>query len=475
MTMTSSRRRLFLKRGTLGIAALPVLPLLPLSPLPAAALETGPPAAGANGVAVQLNVRDFGAAGDGNTKDTLAFQQALDRCAVFGGGEVFVPAGLYLIGAIVIGAATTLRLDGQATLQGSPDLADYPLTQVRWEGHWIKGYIGLVSALNVAGIGIRGKGKIVGSTAIKGRIDAATGWRHPALLELTNCRNVRIADCTAQQNDMWAIHPVYCEDIGFENMTIHGGADGIDVDSCKMVRIAGCTFVTADDCISLKSGRGEEGRALMRPTEDVRISDCTFTDRRWACIGIGSETSGGIRNVHIERCHCLGAKTFAVYIKSRPGRGAFIEDIHIDDMDVAGTGDGFLRINMLDSGKQDAAPVPGLDGIPTIRNFHFSRIRVRDVPVLVDASAIHPDKPLTGFSLTDISGTCGKGIALAHMRDVVLRDIAVGGYAGPLLATCDVSGMGLSGAAALPASVRPADVPAPATTWTPALRQESNP
>ncbi len=108
------------------------------------------------------------------------------------------------------------------------------------------------------------------------------------------------------------------------------GADGIDVDSCRHVIIDGCEFETRDDCISLKSGRGEEGYTILRPTEDVRISNCTFTDAYWACIGIGSETSGGIRNVRVEHCKCLGARTYAIYIKSRPGRGAYIEDIYYE-------------------------------------------------------------------------------------------------------------------------------------------------
>ena len=83
-------------------------------------------------------------------------------------------------------------------------------------------------------------------------------------------------------------------------------------------RDRGCDFDTGDDCISLKSGRGEEGYTINRPTEDVHISNCTFADYVWACIGIGSETSAGIRNVHIERCKCLAAAHLAIYIKSRP-------------------------------------------------------------------------------------------------------------------------------------------------------------
>lgn len=411
------------------------------------------------GPSVRLNIRDFGAKGDGTTKDTLAFQQALDRCLVLGGGEVLVPAGQYLIGTISLHSNTTLRLEEGATLQGSPDLADYPLSQVRWEGKWIKGYPGLIVAVDAQNITLTGKGKILGNTAIIGRVDRATGMRHPALLEFVNCKHVLVEDLYTKQNDMWSTHPVYCEDITFRNLTVHGEADGIDVDSCKRVVIDSCEFETADDCISLKSGRGMEGNTIGRPTEDVHISNCIFHDLHWACIGIGSETSAGIRNVRVEHCKCLSAKTFAIYIKSRPGRGAFIEDIVMNDLEVSGAQMGFLRLNILDSGKQDEMPVPGLDGIPTIRNFQFHNIRVTDMPVLVEAVNIHPSKPLDGFVLDNITGTCRKGISLANMKHVTLKGIAVTGYEGPLLSTVNVSGSGLQGATAL----TPAKTPDPIT------------
>jgi polygalacturonase len=409
--------------------------------------------------AVRLNVKDFGAVGDGETKDTLAVQQALDRCNVLGGGEVLIPQGRYLTGAIVLRSNTVLRIEEQASLLGSPDLADYPLTQVRWEGKWIKGHNGYISAVDATDIAIVGKGKIIGNTAIKGRYNRQTGVRNPALLEFTSCRNVRIEDCYTAQNDMWSIHPVYCENVTFRNMTVNGNADGIDVDSCRHVVIDGCDFATGDDCISLKSGRGIEGNIIGIPTEDVRISNCTFHDQHWACIGIGSETSAGIRNVHVEHCRCLSARTFAIYIKSRPGRGAFIEDIYMDDIEVEGAQAGFLRINIANSGLQDQAPVQGDQGIPTIRNFHFSNIRVKDMPMLVDAVSIHPHKPLDGFSLTNVTGTCKKGIELANMNHVTLKNIDVTGYDGPLLRTYHVSGTGLKGAVALPEPKPAAPVP----------------
>ncbi len=454
-------RRKFLQSAASTLAALPLLSATRNLSAQHASPEPPSPAS----ISLTLDIKTFGAVGDGKTNDTLAIQQALDRCSVLGGGQAFVPAGDYLIGALMLRSNTTLHLDAGASLLGSPNLADYPLTQVRWEGHWVKGYIGLMSAMDATNIGITGTGRIVGNAAIKGRMDSQNGLRHPALLEFINCSHLRVEGCVTEQNDMWSIHPVYCDDVLFRNVTVRGGADGIDVDSCKHVVIEGCTFATGDDCISLKSGRGAEGYAIHRPTEDVRISNCTFSDAHWACIGIGSETSGGIRNVYVDHCKCTGARTFAIYIKSRPGRGAFIENIYMSDLDVSGAQQGFLRFNILDSGKQDEVAVPGENGIPTIRNFNFNNIRVTDVPILVDGVGIDPAKPLEGLSLTNISGTCGKGIFLANIKHAVLRNIRVTGYTGALLNTCNVTGTGLSNAAPLQPTKIPAPIPPPAQPY----------
>ena len=416
---------------------------------------------------VTLNVKDYGATGDGKTKDTLALQLTIERCAALGGGEVVVPAGDYLTGALALRSNVTLRVEEGATLNGSPDMTDYPFAQVRWEGHWMKGYIGFISATDAENIGIVGKGKIIGSPAVKGRLERPSGNRLPALLEFNNCKNVLVQDVYTQNYGMWSIHPTYTDDITFKNVTVMSGADGIDVDSCKHVIIDGCDFDTTDDCISLKSGRGIEGYTILRTTEDVRISNCSFKDKVWACIGIGSETSGGIRNVHVEKCKCLGAGTFAIYIKSRPGRGAFIEDIYMNDLEVSGAKNGFLRFNILNSGIADTPNlVPGDEGIPTIKNFHFSNIKVTDVPVLVDGVGIHPNKPLDGFSLTNVTGTCGKGISLANIKNAKLGDIKVTGFEGPLLSTYNVTGTGLTGATKLEAAKTPDPILPPATPYT---------
>lgn len=455
MTIDPRGRRDLLKWTATGALLAPVFSSTPLleaaTPAKKAAVphHATTPAAAAPPAKVILNVRDYGATGDGTTKDTIALQQTIERCSVLGGGEVLVPAGTYLTGTLALRSGVTLRLEKGAELLGSPDMADYLLAQIRWEGRWREGYSALIVAVDAENIGIIGPGSITGSKAVRGRVDRATQRRLPALIEFTNCRNVVVQDCTTTQYGMWSTHPVYCEHVTFRNVVVNSGADGIDVDSCRHVTIDGCTFATGDDCISLKSGRGMEGNTIARPTEDVTITRCSFADSYFACIGIGSETSADIRNVRVEDCKFTGARSHAVYIKSRIGRGAFIENIAMNNLDVSGVRQGFLRLNFLNSGKQDEFPVPGDAGIPTVRNFSFTNVRVHDVPMLVQATEISARKPLLGFTLANVTGTCSKGIFLANVHQAVLRNIKVTGYEGALLHTANVSSMGLNGAVAI--------------------------
>jgi polygalacturonase len=472
MNRVRMERRNFLKAATQTLLAAPMLTALDgclrgthqsaANAALAPALGTAPPTP-----ALKLNVRDFGATGDGKTKDTLAIQQTIERCSVFGGGEVVVPAGDYLAGALSLRSNVVLRIEEGATLNGSPDMADYPLAQVRWEGHWIKGYSSFINATDAENIGLVGAGKIIGTPTERGRVERPSGMRLPALIEFNSCRNVRVEDLTTQNFGMWSIHPVYCENITFKNVTVKSGADGIDVDSCKHTVIDGCTFDTGDDSISLKSGRGAEGNDIGRVCEDTLIANCTLSDTGFANIGIGSETSGGVRGVRIEKCKFIHARSHAIFIKSRVGRGAFIEDVSASDLDVSGMGQGFLQISVLGVGKSDdAASVIGEAGIPTLRNFRFSNVRVTDMPDLVDAVNIDPRKPLDGFTLANVTGTCSKGIALANIKNAHLSGIKVTGFAGPLLSTVNVIGTGLAGAVKIdgPKTV-PDVVPPPATPY----------
>jgi hypothetical protein len=123
---------------------------------------------------------------------------------------------------------------------------------------------------------------------------------------------------------------------------------------------------------------------------------------------------------------------------------------------------GFLRINALSSGLQDEVPVAGDEGIPTLKNFKFSNVRVKDCPILADATGIHPRKPLEGFSFVNATGTCAKGITMANIRNAEIRDVKVTGYSGALVGVNNVTGTGLEGAAAIDPPKVPDAVPAAA-------------
>ncbi|PTY00537.1 glycoside hydrolase family 28 protein [Opitutus sp. ER46] len=394
------------------------------------------PAAAAN-ARPTFNVRAFGATGDGTTKDTAGFQKALDTCAVSGGGEVVVPAGTYLIGSIQLGQRTILRLEAGSVLNGSGDADDYPMVDVRWEGRWQPGRRALIYADNVDHIGIVGPGQINGHPEVA----KPQNPRGVVVLEPINCHDVRWEGFTVTQGGNWATHPTYCTKVVIRNVTITGRRDGIDVDSCKDVLIEGCRIDTGDDAISLKSGRGLNGARIGKPTENVVIRDCQLRCTRFACIGIGSETSAGIRNVRIERC-TFDSHTHAIYIKTRTGRAGVTENIVGDDLEV--TAGSFLRINLTRGGNTNTAddPVDGPLGVPEARNLRFSRVRMHG-KALVQATETLANKPILGLSLTSVTGTCESGIVLANVRDVELRDLRVTGFTGPLIKAENVTGKGL--------------------------------
>ena len=169
---------------------------------------------------LSLNVRDFDAKGDGATKDTAAIQRAIDRCSTFGGGEVVIPAGNYLTGAIALRSDVFIRLEKGAVITGTGDFDDYPVTQVRWEGKWIPGRVGLFYAIGARHFGISGPGEIVGNPALGGRPNAQNPLRHPALIEPIGCEDFVLEDFSSSYHLMWSIHPTNCRNIVIRNLTI---------------------------------------------------------------------------------------------------------------------------------------------------------------------------------------------------------------------------------------------------------------
>ena len=389
-----------------------------------------------------LDVRDFGAKGDGATKDTVAIQKALDACATAGGGSVLVSDGTFLTGSLVLGANTTLEIATHASLVGSADIADYPVVNIRWEGEFREGHRALLSAANVANVTITGGGSIFGAPPALSKLRNPRG---PVLIELAGCTNAVLENFTTQYQQLWSVHVLFCKNLTARGLTIRSvgaNGDGIDVDSCDGVTIEHCDINTGDDAISLKSGRGLAAQNLARPTQNVVIRDCRLHSSIYAALGFGTEMSGGIRNVKLENCIVSG-KQNAIFIKSRDGRGGFMEDISGENLTVLKSPT-FIGVDLMSKGIQATDPVPGaVEKWPRVQNLSFKNVRVQDVTALVAGKNVPAGRPVDGFSLADISGTCAHGIALANMTNVKLSGIHVTGFEGPLISTENVKGTGL--------------------------------
>ena len=267
-------------------------------------------------------------------------------------------------------------------------------------------------------------------------------------MEFLNCTNVRLEGFSVAYERMWAIHPTFCRDVVAKDLTIRStlaNGDGIDVDSCSNVFIDHCDIDTGDDAIALKSGRGMEGFQMARPTEDVRITRCTLGSH-FAGLAIGSEMSGGVRNVTVKDTTFTRGSN-SIFIKSRIGRGGAIENIA--GSHLVARASCFLRIDLLGRGIQDEQPMPGDEGIPSAKNVRFSDVDTT-CPTCVDAVLIPPQKPLDGLTLSHFTGTCRKPIELANIRNAKLDHVDVKSDATPpLVRIANVTGKGLEGAGPL--------------------------
>ncbi len=385
-----------------------------------------------------VNVCDLGAKGDGATKDTAAFQAALDSCATRGGGIVTVPAGDYLIGSVVVGANTTLQLQSGAKLTGSPDIADYPLLNVRWEGEFRPGHRALISSDNANHVTITGTGLISGPPASLSELRDPRG---PVLIELANGTNVTLNGFSTQYQHLWSIHLLFCQNVIARDLVIRTAAisngDGIDVDSCNGVTIEHCDINTGDDAISLKSGRGLSAVRLGRPTQNVLIKDCKLVSSLFAGLGIGTEMSGGVRDVRLENCLISGRQN-GIFIKSRDGRGGFMENITGENLTVSNSPT-LVGFDLMTKGVQATDPVPGdVEKWALVKNIRFNHVTVNNVRTLITGNNVPAQRPIDGFALSDITGTCGRGITLSNVLNAKFDGINVTGFSGALFTTNNV-------------------------------------
>ncbi|QDP97084.1 glycoside hydrolase family 28 protein [Microlunatus elymi] len=379
-----------------------------------------------------VKITDFGAVADGRTDCTAAIAASIGDVARTGGGRVVIPPGTYHTGPIHLLDDIDLHLTAGAVLQFSQDPDDYlPIVRTRYEGVDCYNYSPFVYAAGRANISLTGKGILDGSAddhhwwdwtraggdagdgpAKRELLDAAaagvpvaerrfgSGSRlRPGFVQFVDCRQVLVEGLTIRNSPMWVLHPLLCEDVIIRDVTVdsHGpNNDGCNPESCRNVLITGCTFDTGDDCIAIKSGKDHDGRRVNVPCENVVITDCLMRAGHGG-ITLGSETSGGIRNVVGERCTMDSPDLKrALRIKSSPRRGGVIENVRFRDITIGSVADAVIEI-ALDYENVRSGPYP-----PTVRDIEFSRVTAATAAPALNLVGL-PEAPITDVRLIDCS------------------------------------------------------------------------
>jgi exo-poly-alpha-galacturonosidase len=291
-------------------------------------------------------ITDYGAKDDTSVVNTIAIQKTIDVCAAKGGGVVVVPKGTFISGAIFLKKNVSLTVEKDGVLKGSANQVDYPQVQTRWEGEeriWTSAFI---NATGVDNIELTGEGTIDGSGDVWVMNAPSRGTRQqdttirrlgrPRMICFTSCKNIKIAGLRLHNQALWGLHILYCKKVLVENLNITAdhnipSSDGIDIDSSDEVLVTGCYINVNDDCISIKSGKDEDGLRVNRPSENIVIEKCTFGYGHGG-VAMGSETSGGIRNVEIRNCIFQEGQWAPVRFKSQPSRGGVVENITYRDL-----------------------------------------------------------------------------------------------------------------------------------------------
>jgi polygalacturonase len=334
-----------------------------------------------------LDVRDFGAVGDGKQLNTMAIQKAIDVCPA--GGTVLIPSGTFVSGALFLKSDMTFRVAAGGTLRGSTSIKDYPMIPSRFEGFELPGYASLLTLghrdrsgpANISNVTIAGEGVIDGSGLELGNAQkAASGNRaRGRAILMFNAQNVYVQGLTVSYGPAWTVHAVYSTKLTFSGLKLVSknaefriaNGDGIDADSSTHVNIFDCNFHTGDDSIAIKSGKNLEGFTIARPAEDIRITD-VVVDGSNGGIVIGSEMSGSVRRVLVQNCSLRNLNWESMDIKSNVVRGGTVEDIVFEDITASRTRQA-IRVTMNYSVNNDGAPAPVP---PTFRNLRFENITV---------------------------------------------------------------------------------------------------
>jgi unsaturated rhamnogalacturonyl hydrolase len=413
--------------------------------------------------APQYPARDFPITQYGaqpGTDCSAAIKAAIDACHAAGGGRVVVPAGEWLTGAIHLRSNVNLHVPAGATLRWLTEPAKYPLVQTRWEGVECMNFSPLIYACDQENIAVTGGGTLDGGAGwenwwawksrppgvttgpavpqetarqklfamgdkdvpVAERVFGAGQLLRPNFFQPYRCRNVLIEGVTMLRSPMWVLNPVLSQNVTIRGVKInsHGpNNDGCDPESCTDVLIEDTVFDTGDDCIAIKSGRNGDGRRVNVPTENVIIRRCVMKDGHGGVV-LGSECTGGIRNVFVEQCQMDSPELDrALRFKNNAVRGGVLENVFMRDVKIGRVSEAVLTIDLL---YEEGAKGPHR---PIVRNVQLDRVTSTGSPRVMFIRGFE-NAVIDGIRISDstFSGITSTEV-VTHTGAVTLKNVTI--------------------------------------------------
>ena len=408
-----------------------------------------------------FSVVDFGAKEGGIEKCTQAFANAIEKATKSGGGYVTVPKGKWLVGPIVLKDNVCVKFEDGTEILFSTDTDDYlPAVLSRHQGIDCYKHSAFIYANGATNIGVIGKAVLHGQgktwwdfrnaipksedpfvtlmemaeedVPLSERVfdDINKTLLAPCFIMPIYCKNILIEDISLKYGAYWTVNPVYSENIIIRNVSVEtigeygktGNGDGINLSSCKNVLIEGCTLNTGDDCITLKSGRGIDGYKKGIPTENVEVRNCVSLEGHGGVV-IGSETSGGIRNIYVHDCEFNGTDR-GLRIKTARGRGDAIENVWFENVKMGKMVKEMIKIHMPRyTDRYPAHPLTRMT--PRIRNLNFRNITCKGAGEYAIRIQGLPEMPIESITIEDISVESEQGILLIDAVAILIKDINI--------------------------------------------------
>lgn len=361
------------------------------------------------------SITEYESLSNGDTDWTSSFAKAVEDVEAQGGGTLFVPAGVYRTRSIELKSNMTLYLDAGAELSFLDKIEDYELLSGNFEGITRAMYKPLVYMKDAKNVTIKGNGIINGNgRAWWERIwDKTLEEARPCLVYFEHCENVKIQDVTLTNSPVWTVHPLFSTNVVVSGVTIKNPADspntdGINPDSCRNVRISDCIIDVGDDCIAIKSG--VEDSLVKEVCENITITNCVMVHGHGGIV-IGSEASGGVRNVVVSNCVFQDTDR-GIRLKTRRRRGGAMEKLTFSNIIMDRVMCPFVFNMYYFCGKlgkepwvSDRNPAPVDEGTPAIRDININNITVINATSCAGVFCGLPERSVENVTISNCSIT----------------------------------------------------------------------